>query len=113
VAEYRRVLERNPDDLEALLNIARIRATHPDGAHRDGPEAVRCAERARGVVTQPFAFLFGALAAAYAEVGRFDEAVTAAARAVELARTEGDAAALARYETQLAEHRAGRPYRVH
>jgi tetratricopeptide (TPR) repeat protein len=112
VRAFHGILERHPDDVEALVNVARIRATQVDAAHRDGAEAVRCAERARDLVQEPFAYLYGALAAAYAETGRFDEAVQAATRAVELSRKEGDAAATARYEAQLAEHRAGRPFRV-
>ncbi len=110
--EYRATLSIDANDVETLVNLARLCATHQDQKFRDGAEAVRLAERARDVAQEPFSFLYGALAAAYAEAGRFDEAVQAASRAVELARQEGDPAAAARYESQLAEHRAGRPIRA-
>ena len=44
--DYREVLKRAPNDLDALNNIAWVRATHVDAQHRDGAEAVRLAEQA-------------------------------------------------------------------
>ena len=80
------MLKRAPGDLDALNNIAWIRATHVDPVHRNGAEAVVLAEQARDAPHDPNHVLFSTLAAAYAEVGRFDDAVRAAERAIELAR---------------------------
>jgi protein O-mannosyl-transferase len=110
IREYREILRRSPDDLDALNNVAWIRATHAEAAHRDGAEAVRLAERACAKSPQPEALLTSTLAAAYAEAGRFPEAVRAGERALALARAGGDAAVTARIAAQLADYRAGRPF---
>ncbi len=110
IAEYRVLVGRDSSDLDALNNIAWIRATHPDPRRRDGAEAVRMAEQARDRSKTPVAVLYSTLAAAYAEAGRFRDAVSAGRRAVELARAERDAAAASRFAAQLACYRAGRPF---
>jgi tetratricopeptide (TPR) repeat protein len=108
--EYEEILRRSPDDLDALNNVAWIRATHAEAAHRDGPEAVRLAERARDRSPTPQAVLFSTLAAAYAEAGRFADAVRAGERAVALARSAGDGQQAAAYAQQLSRYRAGEPF---
>ena len=107
---YGGILRRNPDDLDALNNVAWIRATCADAGLRDGAEAIRLAERARDKSPEPRAVLYGTLAAAYAEAGRFPEAVRAGERAVELARGAGAAEEAAAYARQLRGYRAGRPF---
>ena len=52
------------------------------------------------------------VAAAQAEVGRFDQAVTTAERALALARAAGQEALATRLPQALAGYRAGRPYRL-
>ncbi len=110
IEQYRILLRADPNDLDALNNIAWIRATHADPRHRDGAEAVRLAERARANSQKPVAVLYSTLAAAYAEAGRFPEAVKAGVRATELARAERDSLAIVRFAQQLACYRAGRPF---
>jgi Tfp pilus assembly protein PilF len=108
IAQYQEALRLDPDSADAVNNLAWLRATCPDPAFRDGPEAVRLAERAvqlSGKMAD--AALLDTLAAALAEAGRFDEAVQTADRARELA--------LARHQSQLAELIAKRQalYRQH
>jgi tetratricopeptide (TPR) repeat protein len=110
IVEYRVLVRRDPGDLDALNNIAWIRSTHADPRHRDGAEAVRLAEQARDRSGTPVAVLYSTLAAAYAEAGRFPDAVRAGVRAVELARAEHDADSATRFAAQLACYRAGRPF---
>jgi len=110
VRAYGEILGRSPDDLDALNNVAWIRATHAEAAHRDGAEAVRLAERARDRSPEPQAVLLSTLAAAYAEAGRFPEAVRAGERAVELAKGAGDGQQAATYARQLSRYRAGKPF---
>jgi protein O-mannosyl-transferase len=109
VAEYGAILRIDSGDLDALNNIAWIRATHADPKHRSGADAVRFAEQAVSHSEQPVAVLYSTLAAAYAEAGRFPDAVRAGTRAVELARSEADPTSGARFAEQLALYRAGRP----
>ncbi len=110
IAEYREILKRSPDDIDALNNIAWIRATHAEAAHRDGAEAVRLAERARDLSPTPEPVLYSTLAAAYAEAGRFPEAVKSCERAIALARAAGDARSSENFAEQLRCYRAGRPF---
>jgi tetratricopeptide (TPR) repeat protein len=110
IREYRRILRGDPDDLDALVNAAWIRATHEEAGHRDGAEAVRLAERARDQSPQPMAVIYSTLAAAYAEAGRFPEAVRACERAIELARSAGEGKEAQRYAQQLRCYRAGMPF---
>jgi tetratricopeptide (TPR) repeat protein len=110
IVEYRFLARGDPSDLDALNNIAWIRATHADPRHRDGAQAVRLAERAVAASKEPVAVLYSTLAAAYAEAGRFPDAVRVGAHAVELARAERDSAAAVRYAEQLAGYKVGRPF---
>ena len=110
IEQYRVLARTDTMDLDALNNIAWIRATHPDPRRRDGAEAVRVAELARDRSKEPVAVLYSTLAAAYAEVGRMPDAVRAGARAVELARAERDSTAADGYARQLACYLEGRPF---
>jgi len=106
---YEKVLEIEPKDLDALNNIAWIRSAHLEAAHRDARQAVLLAEQARDWSPEPNAVIFDTLAAAYAEAGRYEEAVAACGRAIELARAKGQEAEARRFEEHLALFRAGRP----
>jgi tetratricopeptide (TPR) repeat protein len=110
VGAYGEILRRSPDDLDALNNVAWIRATHADPGHRDGAEAVRLAERARDKSPEPVAVLYSTLAAAYAEAGRFPEAVSACERAIELAKGAGDPRQADTFLRQLARYRENKPF---
>ena len=109
VARYRLALQADPGLVPALNNLAWIRATSPEPALRDGPEAVRLAEGACRLTQYKQTVLVGTLAAAYAEAGRFPEAVTTAEMACTLAADEGDPALLARNQQLLELYRAGKP----
>jgi tetratricopeptide (TPR) repeat protein len=89
VAEYKAALSLQPDNLEALNDLAWLRSTHPDASVRDGAEAVQLAERACELLQYSQAEPLLTLAVAYAEAGRFNEAVAAASKAEVLARAAG------------------------
>ena len=89
IEHYTEALRLNPDCAEALNNLAWIRAANPRTEFRNGAEAVRLAERACQLTEYKQPMLVGTLAAAYAEAGRFAEAVTAAGKARELALAAG------------------------
>ena len=78
-------LLRDPRDLRAVSNLARLLATCPDRNFRNGAEAVNLAELLcrRTDYRDPIAL--ETLAAAYAEAGRFEDA----ARTSEKAAREG------------------------
>ena len=110
VAQYREALRLNPNLAGALNNLAWVLAASPDDELRNGAEAVRLAERACELTHYGEPLFIGTLAAAYAEAGRFPEAVTTAEKAEQLATTAGSKE-LAEKNRQLLElYRAGKPY---
>ena len=111
IADYRAALRLEPAFWPALNNLAWILATAADPANRDGKEAVYCAEQACVLTGQREARLVGTLAAAYAEAGRFPEAVTTAEKAVRLAEQASQPELAARNRKLLALYRAGKPAR--
>jgi tetratricopeptide (TPR) repeat protein len=88
VGHFRRALAANPDFPFALAGLAWIRATADDSL-RAGDEAVQLAERADRLTGHQEPSVLDALAAAYAEVGRFDRAVEAAEAARRAAERAG------------------------
>ena len=88
LVEYKTVLQIDPDQVLALNDLAWLLATAPDARFRNGPEAVRLAERACQLSSYKVTKYMGALGAAYAEAGRFDDAVKTARKAVALATAE-------------------------
>ncbi len=105
---YRQALAAAPVNALAGNNLAWLEATAADPTLRNGEEAVAVAERLAAAT--PSAAVLDTLAAAYAEAGRFDDALTAARRARSLAAPSNQA--LAReIDARIAEYRAGRPHR--
>ena len=85
-------------------------ATSPDAAIRNGAEAVTLARRAFRLTRGREPAVFGTLAAAYAEAGRFAEAVDAAERAIALASARGNTTLVDTLRARIKLYRAGSPY---
>ena len=85
-ASYEHALALCHDEVDWLTRLAWLRATSTEPTARDGAEAVRLAERACELTKRQQPAPIDALAAAYAESGRWDEAIEMANRAVALAR---------------------------
>lgn len=81
---YRRALGLQPESLQALNNLAWLLATCPEERIRNGTEAVELATRACELSKYMNPVPVATLAAAYAGVGRFAEAVSFVERAQEL-----------------------------
>ena len=110
MAEYRRALALDEQLSLACNNLAWLLAAHPDPQIRSGPEAVELAERACRLTNHEIPFYVGTLAAAYAEAGRFSDAIATAEKACDLARKAGLQQVVERNEQLLELYRAGRPY---
>lgn len=114
---FHQALEADPDCAEALNHFAWLRATDTSADLRNGAEAVRFAERACKVaVDESRPTIFAAncldtLAAAYAEAGRFDDAVKAARRAVAMAEALNNRNAARDFTARLRLFEARKPYR--
>jgi Flp pilus assembly protein TadD len=102
VAQYREVLALDPRMAVALNNLAWILASNDDPAVRNGAEAVPLAQQACELTQYQEAVLVSTLGAAYAEAGRFDQAVEMARKAEALA-VRADNAALADKNRKMAQ----------
>ncbi len=111
VEHYRAAIRLRPDDPRPCNNLAWILATHPDPALRNGAEAVRLAQRACTLWKQRDPNLLDTLAAAYAEAGRFPEAVATIEEAVALAKETGRQDLLPELEKRRQRYQAKLPYR--
>ncbi|MEM9660458.1 MAG: tetratricopeptide repeat protein, partial [Planctomycetota bacterium] len=112
VKNFRRANSLVPDDPTIAGNLAWILATAPDPAIRNGAEAIRLATVAVRATQRQSASPLDALAAAYAEAGRFDEAKATADAALQLL----DGEQLEELAAAIANRREGyakrRPFRL-
>ncbi len=100
-----------PERVEALNNLAWILASNPSDKLRNGQEAVRLAERACELTQQREPTLLGTLAAAYAEAGRFADAVRTGRKAEELAAASGQPEVAEKNRQLIVLYQAGKAYR--
>jgi tetratricopeptide (TPR) repeat protein len=107
---YHKTLQAQPDMIEALNNLAWLLAANRDPAVRNGAEAVNLAERACKLSDYKMPVFIGTLAAAYAEAGRFGDAVPTAEKARDLALAVGEKGTADRNSELLELYRAGRAY---
>ena len=108
--QYREALRLQPDSPLALTSLAWLLAVDPSDRVRSGPEAVKLAERACQLTQFRDPPLLGTLAAAYAEAGRFEDAIRTAGKARDLARAAGNRQLAERNEQLLEMYRAGKPF---
>jgi tetratricopeptide (TPR) repeat protein len=109
--EFRKSLEIDPHQMNAAPNLAWILATSPEPATRDGAKAVELAERVLQHAGHPNAIVLRTLAAAYAESGRFPDAINAAEQASQLAMAQGNVGLAEDLQRCIANYRMGRPLR--
>ena len=107
---YRRAAEHNHAD--AQRNLAMILATSDDPAIRDGSNAIRFAQKAVAATDRKdstkFGYVLGTLAAAFAETGQFEKAVSTQREAIALLKTEKEKI---EYTSRLKLYEANVPYR--
>ena len=107
---FQKSLQIKPDSVEVLNNLAWLLATCPDAHMRDGVQAVKYAGRACELTHYGVTPLVGTLAAAYAEAGRYDDAIAAGEKACALALAAGEQELLERNRELLVLYRAHQPY---
>ncbi|MBI2825145.1 MAG: tetratricopeptide repeat protein [Planctomycetia bacterium] len=113
--ELRSAHARMPNATLVGNELAWILATHPDPQVRHGAEAVTVAEhtvqkRAERERGKEDAGLLDTLAAAYAEAGRYADAVATARRALELARAAGNSSLAEDVASRLRLYESGQPF---
>jgi tetratricopeptide (TPR) repeat protein len=108
ISQYEAVLRLQPNDALACNNLAWILAASANASLRNGPRAVELAGRADAQANGRNPIYLGTLAAAYAETGRFDDAVKAIDRALALAN--GNSGLTAALEKQRVLAKTGLPF---
>jgi protein O-mannosyl-transferase len=113
IAHYQKALEIKPDYAEAWNSLAWLLATCPQASLRNGNQAVELARRANQLTGDGNPVVLGTLAAAYAETGRFPEAVETAQRALQLAGPQSNTALANGLRSQMKLYQAGLPFHLH
>jgi protein O-mannosyl-transferase len=111
VEEWQKVLVIQPDNGNAMSNLAWVYATSPDESLRNGPKAVELAEQALRLSGGRIPILFRTLAAAYAESGRFSEAIQTAQQGIELANRQGNSGLATELQGNIALYQEQQPLR--
>jgi len=111
IDQWQEALARQPENGNAASNLAWVFATCPEDSIRDGTRAVELAEKAFRISGGKIPMIYRVLAAAYAESGRFADAVETAQRGADLASAQGNPSLTAELESNVALYRSGRPQR--
>ena len=94
-----------------MNQAAWLMATSSDASLRNGADAVELARRAVQLVGEREPTTLDTLAAAYAEAGRFPEAVATARKAIELANQQNARVLADTLRARIALYQAGKPVR--
>jgi tetratricopeptide (TPR) repeat protein len=110
MSHYAAALRQNPDFPDALQHRAWIAATDAQPEWRNGKEAVALAARACALTGQQRPAMLLTLAAAYAEAGRFDDALATVGKAEALAKAQNKSELAAEASLLRAAFAQGRPF---
>ena len=111
IDQWQEVLALQPENGNAASNLAWVFATCTDDSIRDGTRAAQLGEKALRISGGKIPMIYKVLAAAYAENGRFADAIETAQRGAELATTQGNPPLAAELESNIALYQSGRPLR--
>jgi len=111
LAHWRQGLRVDPNHLPLLNQTAWVLATCPEASVRNGTEAVKLAQRAVQVSGGRDPAILDTLAAAYAEVGRFPEAVQTTRQALALATQQNTQPLAEGLRARIALYEAKTPFR--
>ena len=110
-ASLREGLELQPQNIIMNNDLAWLLATCPQAPLRDGQQAVQISERLVATTDRKMPEVLDTLAAAYAEAGRFDDAVKTIQEALAVSKASG-ANYLVTIQTHMLElFQAGKPFR--
>jgi tetratricopeptide (TPR) repeat protein len=108
---FEQSLASNPNNLNARCNLAWVLATSPDPSRRNGERAVDLASSVAQGPGRSNPTVLRTLAVAYAETGRFSEAIETAQQAIEIAKATGNDGLAADLERNIAAYRLNQPIR--
>jgi tetratricopeptide (TPR) repeat protein len=110
LAHFQQALAMAPKNIDARSGLAWLLATCPVAALRNGGEAVKHADEVIRLYGGTRPDLLKTLAAAYAEAGRFPEALATAQQALALAMQQHSLSLADDLRAQIALYQAGKPY---
>jgi spermidine synthase len=110
LAEWREVIRLDPDAIAVLNVTAWLLATSADRSVRNGAEAVELAERAVKLSDGNDPAVLDTLAAAYAEAGRFPEAIQTERRALALASSRTNTTLAEKINARIKLYKVGTSY---
>jgi protein O-mannosyl-transferase len=111
IGQWEESLVIEPGNGNARSNLAWVLATYPDASIRNGAKAIQLAKEALQLSRGNNPIIFRTLAAAYAESGRFSEAIDTAQRGSELAISQGNSALAAELQRNIALYQVNSPLR--
>jgi tetratricopeptide (TPR) repeat protein len=111
IAHYQAALEFSPQSISTLNNLAWALSTCPDAPLRNGAKAIELAQKADQLSGGKNPIFIRTLAAAYAENGRFNDAIETAQRALQLATAQDNFASANKLERDLDLYRTNFPLR--
>jgi protein O-mannosyl-transferase len=111
IEQWQISLQLNPDDGNALNNLAWVLATYPEDTIRNGRRAVELAAKAITLPGGNVAIVVRTLAAAYAEAGDFSKAIETGERALDLATAQNNTSLPSTLRHEIELYQAHTPYR--
>jgi tetratricopeptide (TPR) repeat protein len=112
IQTIRRGLEVEPRAMVMGDELAWLMATAPDATLRDATRAIQISEQIAEVTARQQPKPLSTLAAAYAEAGRFDDAVRTAKEAMALATAQNLTNLVTEIDSELRLYQQGKPYRL-
>jgi tetratricopeptide (TPR) repeat protein len=110
IGHWKLAVKFQPNFLEAINNLAWIMATHPHEKSYAPPQAVLLAEKVCELTKFGNPEFLDTLSAAYAAVGRFNEAVQTTEKALALSKDPGFEKKMEEIKYRLELYKAGQPY---
>jgi protein O-mannosyl-transferase len=111
IEHLEKALAINPGHMNAEVNLAWILSTSPHDSLRNGARAVELAEDVIRRAGHPNAIALRTLAAAYAEVGLFSDAIAAAQEAIQIAKATGNQGLADDLERNILAYQQNQPLR--
>jgi tetratricopeptide (TPR) repeat protein len=111
ISQYEKALQLKPDNYTACNNLAWILASSPAPQFRNGPLAIELASRADWLTGGANPVIAGTVAVAFAECGKFPNAIATAERARQLAEAQKKLKLVQSADEWLKLFRAGLPFR--
>jgi tetratricopeptide (TPR) repeat protein len=110
ITHFQKALQLEPAQPTVQNNLAWLLATCPQASLRDGNRAVELARQANVLTGGENPVILRTLAAAFAETGRFPEAVESAQRALPLAGAQYNSMLAGQLQSEMKLYQAGRPF---